>query len=255
MDERGRSVKKWCAACAHANHADEFKDLGRKCEDCKVKQPHYGITDERGRTARTWCGSCAYSRHPNEKIFCTIDGCGTLAKANALCAIHQPGYIAAHPGASKESCAFLDALASEWRSTIRHIHYDHVAGTCSGSEHCCIPLDHKRKSDGYISLTDLSEVVRAKLPALAADTVGIAFEYQGSLFHGHPSMWADLDDGEQEKHPLFAKWLRDVAKWKACEEQGKVKVYYMLDTDFKQWKKQSVGTSVFSFCREASAHF
>jgi len=66
-------------------------------------------------------------------------------------------------------------------------------------------------------------------------------------------MWEGFTEEEMKEHPLHRKWLKDIAKWKACEEAGAT-VYYILDTDYKEWKKHRVGTSLFSKCRKASDH-
>jgi hypothetical protein len=139
---------------------------------------------------------------------------------------------------------------------VRHAHYDQATGNIVGTEHLCRVKPRARRVDGYVSLSDLSDKIRTRLPPMDKDVRGLVFEYQGSTFHGHPFMWQDLEELERkEDHPLYDQWQKDLAKWRVCEEQDAVKVFYMLDKDFKAWKKHSVGTSIFSVCREASAHF
>ena len=108
-------------------------------------------------------------------------------------------------------------------------------------------------NDGYIS----PEVFNKKTPlktrlGLDSNFKSVAFEYQGAHVHGHPYMWMDYDD--PSLHPLFDAWTRDLEKWQACERNG-TKLFYILDIDFKEWKKHSVGMSLLSFCREAQVHF
>lgn len=42
----------------------------------------------------------------------------------------------------------------------------------------------------------------------------VAFEFMGTHFHGHPSMWEHLNENEHKDHPLYHKWLNDLQKWK-----------------------------------------
>jgi len=184
---------------------------------------------------------------------CLHKGCETMTVKDSFCTIHHPDYIASVKGYSKESCDFMDELERELGVSIQHVHYNKFSGDVTGSEHHCNPDKKQYRSDGFIRAHKLDS--NPKLAVLVEHSnQGAAFEYQGSFYHGHPSMWKDLPEEEQKDHRLHGKWLKDLAKWKACEEAGAT-VYYILDTDFKEWKKHSVGTSLFSKCRRASAHF
>ena len=44
----------WCGACAPAGSVDM---VSKKCEDCGLRQPSFGLASE-GKKKR-WCGSCA----------------------------------------------------------------------------------------------------------------------------------------------------------------------------------------------------
>jgi len=200
-------------------------------------------------TARSTTGLlCASHNAPK----CLASGCTTPSQKGVYCRVHHPNFIPTVRGYSKESCNFMDLLERELKVSIQHYHYDFASGDVSGSEKCCIPGDKRHKVDGFIALDDLNK--RPKLQELLKHRKkSVAFEYQGP-WHGHPSMWVDLEPKEQKSHHLFPKWIKDLRKWKKCEENG-TKVYYIQYEDFREWKKHSVGTSLMSICRQASGHF
>lgn len=255
----GGKKRKWCARCANEKHKEECVDFNMKCEDCNLIAPSFGIIEPITQiNRRKWCSKCAKKNHNGKYVDfnpkCTTSGCNISVVKNGLCTVHHPDYQEPVSGCSKESCECLDALAEEVQQTIMHYCYSVDGENKRSNEYKPVP-GRQYRNDGFIEKLTLTN--QQTFPFVSNDpdirASKIAFEYQGSRFHGHPSMWKDSDESPDE-HPLYQNWLKDVDKWRQCAK-AYVEVFYILDTDFKQWKKLGVGHSLLQFIRHARQHF
>ena len=236
-------LQRWCSNCAK-NHPGSFP-FREKCRDCRKHSPSYYSTDG------LWCTTCVL-HHPGAIAIglCQFErGCQRRAQLGRLCYIHQPGYHKPRTGWSRDGSEFLQLLEACLGITLEYYRFDKETGKVVGSEHCPVPGRHFR-NDGFVDKTEASKTV------LYRKGYNLGFEYQGSHVHGHPSQWGDaerLTDEEAKDFPLYFAWLRDVERFKMCEKAG-TKIYYVLDVDFKAWKRHKT-TSIITILREAAEHF
>ena len=53
-----RKGMRWCAE--HAKGRADLVDIrSKKCEDCEVKEPSFGLAGADGKGKKRWCGGCA----------------------------------------------------------------------------------------------------------------------------------------------------------------------------------------------------
>lgn len=68
-NEEKKGLLKWCLKCAKAHHSEMYiRRTTKKCEDCTLKNPTYGVLQSNGKGKYRWCAKCAHTKHRDEAI-------------------------------------------------------------------------------------------------------------------------------------------------------------------------------------------
>jgi hypothetical protein len=139
--------------------------------------------------------------------------------ARGLCHYCRPVKYPAY-GATRDTCAFLDKLALEWRMNIQHVHFDGKVSKWTGGPHWTDGGWHRKHVTGFID---------GEPP--------IAIEFLFNKVHGHPGLLAThglLDPRGREYAEIFKTTETTLAKLVA---KG-YRVYYIWESD---WQAHGAG--------------
>lgn len=210
-----------CAACKCEGMIDVFNKR-RKCEVCKEKRATYGMKDQ----LPTSCASCrTIDMVPIYLPICSIPDCPKFSAKDGFCTTCHPEYIPTTRSVSRIGCRWIDQLETELDTKIQHCHLGPHG--IEGTEHRthCLP---RQPVDGY-------------------DGDKIIYEFLGDHFHGHPSLWPKEVNMYGARHcELFEKTDK---KFSILSQHGYT-VYYIWESDFKKYERDSNEKRLFSICRK-----
>jgi len=247
-----RAHRLWCKRCADLFHEGEYVDFQTK-RQCDYTDPSTGVR------------------------------CSKHVVHDGRCTVHHPEYVPTRCGASKSGCAWIDGLESALgvpHGSIQHKHYDRVSKAVIGEEHKLRTVNktsaggskpcgvHTYFVDGWLDLTKLtapvadqvrqrvSSIQRSSDPQIRlrvcdiSSVSAVLFEFYGHQFHGYPNDPESTAVSTITKRSFGAMYEKTMERLMLLADQNSTcSAVYIWESDFSNWKKQSVGQSVLGYCR------
>lgn len=177
----GSTVAERCGGCRKSNDVDV---RNARCIVCMHKIPSFGLPSD---ASAKRCAQCRIVGDVPKWSKCST--CGEKQnQKDGYCLTCHPNYVATPSGFSREACQFFDTLERELGCEIRHTHLNTEQKVWTRNEYNSPLVTGNLPVDGYFESENGEKIV---------------IEFEGDVWHGHPSLWKDNATAANHKGDLY----------------------------------------------------